>query len=143
MTRPSLDAWQPQAPSAGFAERAAAAVIRDRALSRRRVARPWVLLAAAACVLVAGVAWGWTALPRTPHRDDPAPAPAERADPTPSAAPRLSEPSREEAPPPRPLVRPRPAASAHPPVAAPSASAPKVPLPQCNCNAFACDCGPE
>jgi len=147
MTRAPFDQWQAQVAPEAFADRAAAAVLRDRVLSRRQGERRWVLLAAAACVLVAGAAWGWTSSRRVPLHDV-APSrlePLKRMDPTPSAPPRGPQGTLEVLPlPPRPVpVRAKPVTPALPPSAAPSPSALRVPLPQCNCNAFACDCGPE
>jgi hypothetical protein len=151
--RAHVDAWEPQLPSEGFADRATAAIVRDLRTprARRPLARGlgWrVVLAAAACVAFAGAAWAWTSAPR--RAEEPTLtvlAPVERADPTSSAAPRGSLPeafpSIASKPVVSPSVRVRPRAPRVAPSAAPAASAPKVPMPQCNCNAFACDCGPE
>jgi hypothetical protein len=149
MTHAPFDSWEAERAPEAFADRTAAAVLRDRALSRRPAKGRWVLLAAAACVLIGGAAWGWTARWRVPPHDVAASRvdPVEPLDPMPIAARREALGTPEVLPPPpRPTVQvpvhPK-ATPALPPSAAPSASAPKVPLPQCSCNAFACDCGPE
>jgi hypothetical protein len=149
MTHAPFDSWEAERAPETFADRTAAAVLRDRALSRRPAKARWVLLAAAACLLFGGAAWGWTSRWRAPPHDVAASRlePVEPANSVPTAAPQGALDTREVLPPP---ARPTAQVPVHPkatlvllPSAAPSASAPKVPLPQCSCNAFACDCGPE
>jgi hypothetical protein len=147
MTRAPFEVWQAQVAPDVFAERTAAAVLRDRALARRSRRGPWVLLAAAACILVAGVAWGWTSLRKPPPREMSTSRlePVERTDPTPSATSQRPVGTSEVLlPTPHPApVHAKSKAPASPPSAVPEPSARKVPLPQCTCNAFACECGPE
>ena len=145
------NAWQAQVPPDGFADRATAAILeegqRERALVVRRTGSVrWILPAAAACLLVAGAAWALTQ--RAPK---PTPMVPVAASPTiaqeedlPVALPLASA----ARPLPVATVSPRPRADA--PKAALSASAappalspPRVIVPPCRCNAYACECGPE
>ena len=65
MTSNSWRSWPDQTPSADFAERTVARILRDREERRpKRGARRWMTFAAAAAVLMAGGAWAWTSLPR-------------------------------------------------------------------------------
>jgi hypothetical protein len=145
------NAWQAQVPSEGFANRATAAILqegrRESALVLRRTGSlRWILPAAAACLLIAGAAWALTQ--RVPK---PAPLLPVAAPPTITQEERLpvARPLASAAPPlPVATVSPRPRADA--PKAALSASAapsalspPKVIVPPCRCNAYACECGPE
>jgi hypothetical protein len=140
---PNDKGWGAQAPSTDFAERATAAVLRDRALPRHRVSpRRWLPFAAA-CVLVASAAWAWNSAPRHVRLEAPVAIPGHDV-PVPTALlGALPPPPTIAPPPPRPHASVAPSAPSAPVVAAPSASAPKVPLPSCRCNAFACECGPE
>jgi len=144
MTPNPWPSWRAQTPSADFAERTVGAILRERNTRRHQgAARRWVLIAAAATVLVAGGAWGWTTLPReTPPRPAPSsvPAPAlPTSDPTSRA---VREPAERPDPPHRP-----------PPPAMPSARRKEVPalspspdagrrviVPRCNCQEGICDC---
>jgi hypothetical protein len=140
---PNDKGWSAQAPSADFAERATAAVLRDRAAQHRASPRRWLPFAAAACVLVAGAAWAWNSVPRHVRLEVPATIPVHDV-PVPTARVAALPPLPTAAPvPPRPHPSVAPSAPSAPVIAAPSASAPKVPLPSCRCNAFACECGPE
>lgn len=139
-------AWRAQTPPAGFSDRATAAILADRATRRPPlVGRRWVVLAIAATLLVAGAAWGWRAQPRVPT---PEPSQASFRAPRQDlegaiASPHLLPPLLQQRAPqlPAPLVTPRPPRVVA--VPAPSAPPPKLILPPCSCNEFACDCGPE
>jgi hypothetical protein len=140
VTRDLARDWLPQAPSDDFADRVTAAVLQERARSRRPRARPLLLLAAAASVVVATAAWGWTLVPRRAPLNEAPPglAPIDRSDPTPSSLPHdLPNPPAAIAPRTPPVSR----VSAPPPLV--RAPPPKVPQPSCKCNEFACECGPE
>ena len=152
MTGAPFEDWQPQAPSEGFANRVTDAVLRDRAL--RSVAEPrgharirrWIVVAAAATFLIAGAAWAWRSRAPNPEPREVVTQPLVRepalrapiaAPPAPSVPP--SAIARAPAPSP---VRARAAPSA-PSASASPAPHPSVRIPQCSCNEFACDCGPE
>jgi hypothetical protein len=139
--------WRAQAPSADFAGRTVAAILRDRSARRSE----WglgrrLMMTAAAAVLVAGGAWGWTTLPKVAppvpaHRVSP-PRPALPVIlPAPSARPPPVPPS--ELPPKAPAVAPPlPRRKELAPVS--SASSPdagrRVILPRCSCQEGICDC---
>ena len=144
MTTNPLPSWRPQSPSPDFAARAVAAILRDRSLLRekRRVHR-WVPIVAAASMLLAGAAFAWTALPRTPKVPVNVPA---RSEATTSekhevhAVPPALEPVPE-------LPRKPPAPPAMAPLRrkeTPAAAAPdagrRVIVPLCNCQEVICDC---
>jgi hypothetical protein len=150
MPTPS-SAWQAQSPSADFADRALAAVLRDRSHTPiRRHPRRWAPLALAACVLMAGVAWGWSVrvhAPRIEPRQAELTAPATTSAPFGEvAAPRLSplqSPRVTNRPVAAPAASGAPRVKATPPSPAPPLPAPPMMIPRCSCNELACDCGPE
>jgi hypothetical protein len=138
---PSFESWRGAEPSAGFADRTTDAILRDRGRRTVRPRRPWFLLAAAACLLVGGAAWGWNRHETREKEDDrPGVVSVEREArvlPLPLAGSALAE-EPHEAP-----VKARVTGGRPLPSAAASSPTLKVPAPLCLCNAFACDCGPE
>jgi hypothetical protein len=142
-----FDAWSAAEPAPGFADRVAHAVARDQTARRRSaVVRVRIALAAAACMLVSIGAYAWSSSPfHVAASPLPGLAPIERADPVPSALAMgaVSDTSMPAASTvvraPRMTTPPRATDAGAPP----AARVPKVPLPSCVCNAFACDCGPE
>jgi hypothetical protein len=135
------DAWRPQKAPQGFAERAAAAVLRDRAVRRSSSrSRRWVVLLSAASLLAGGAAWAWRMRPvETPTVTHTVLVSAAVAS-QPTVELRTSSPIAPvvKAPAVVPVRKVPPAASASS-VALPT----KLILPRCTCNEFACDCGPE
>lgn len=139
---PPWSAWRPQLPSAEFAGRAVAAILRDRARRRATLLRRARTMLALAAVLATGAAWAWTGGPRsTPPRAPDSPAPSAHVEPSPGGGGlgiHLALP--------RPDVSTAASASHVPPPArhlAPpgSASTPAVKLPRCNCpDDWYCDC---
>ncbi len=119
MTSNRWDAWKPQEPPEGFAQRTVAIALEEalRAPRARRGVR-WVFLAAAAVMLVGGAAWGFSAwsVRRTPRlapaetQAAPPPAhsmepllvhsfaPPDARSPRPVAAPIVTRPRRPQAP---------------------------------------------
>jgi hypothetical protein len=139
--------WRAQTPSVDFAARTVASILRDENDRRTKNGAPrWLLVAAAATVLIAGGAWALTSLPKG------AAPPVETRDAV-SAAP-LSNPSipiRREpddpvAEPPRkaplaPVVTlpRRKEALTAPPTSLPDGGR-KIIVPRCNCQEAICDC---
>jgi hypothetical protein len=130
------DVWQAEEPSADFAERVAAAMLRERlkgpgGSARKRRTYRLVVVALAAC-LAAGGAWGFSRLyeGRHPARAEAAATPvAPVSPPVPPSAPAVAvvTAAEETAPPARATKlkrRPEPVGSAPPP---------KVILPRCTC----------
>lgn len=136
-------AWRAPAPSAGFSDRAVAAILRDRGDRRRASIRRAAWLGALAAVLTAGAAYGWTArVARRPASLPAAPAP----DPGPVATSVLAPPLVGAPVPaaPVPAAPAPPLTPVHrrgaPPQLAASASGRPVPMPRCSCQAWFCDC---
>jgi len=143
MTPRGFSGWPSQSPPPDFAERAVAAILRER--SRRARGRPVRRIAAVAvaAVLVAGGAWARMALPRTP-KTVPAPVITETRTTVANDAPAVERAVtvREAAPePPRATVTPAPPRRPRDRVAAPDAG--RVRVPMCNCVQTICDCGEE
>ncbi len=61
MTSNRWDAWEPELPSDGFAERTVAAALREKGKRRRMRAPIAVIAMAAAAILGGSVAWGFSA----------------------------------------------------------------------------------
>jgi hypothetical protein len=143
MTPRGFSVWPSQSPPPDFAERAVAAISRDRSRRARGLPTRRIAAIAIAAVLVVGGAWARVAVPRAP-KVTPAPAitgtrttvlddaPAvERAVSVREAAPEPMRSPVTPAPPRRPRNR----------LAAPDAG--RVRVPMCNCTQTICDCGEE
>lgn len=77
MTPERWDAWEPQAPPEDFARRTVAIALRQRRSARRAGKARWGVALAAAAVMIAGAAWGFSAWSaRSAVRLSPVPAPS-------------------------------------------------------------------
>ena len=134
MTRRESD-WPIAEPPADFASRTVTAVLRDRQRRRRVATRRWAAVMAAATLLFAGVAWGFTAWTKRAEPVAPAPPAASAAPPPPAPVHASPPPTPEPEPTVEPPAPPAPARPHHrPPPAAAVVDAGYRPIvPRCDC----------